>query len=217
MKCIFPLICIFNCSQLHAVIHSSWITRDQLNKQICQFWIDHENVLKNILFCVSSFCNLLVSHRSTWMFAWMEHLFRSCIALKMKLNSDQAESYYWFQSQIRSSDSCQSVLDNAYDMSSLTHFKMEIEAGSKGIPVSSIKYQQALRKYCRLQRMSGTEFSRCVIGSVMTVQSIINWSNLLTVLLQADVCHAYQLLRSLGIPAENIITFMYDDIANNPQ
>ena len=32
---------------------------------------------------------------------------------------------------------------------------------------------------------------------------------------QADVCHAYQLLRRHGIPAERIITMMYDDIANN--
>ncbi|KAF7246423.1 hypothetical protein EG68_09566 [Paragonimus skrjabini miyazakii] len=32
---------------------------------------------------------------------------------------------------------------------------------------------------------------------------------------QSDVCHAYQILTGLGIPKENIITFMYDDIANN--
>uniref|UniRef100_T1KZI8 legumain n=1 Tax=Tetranychus urticae TaxID=32264 RepID=T1KZI8_TETUR len=31
---------------------------------------------------------------------------------------------------------------------------------------------------------------------------------------QADVCHAYQVLRSHGVPAENIIVMMYDDIAN---
>lgn len=34
---------------------------------------------------------------------------------------------------------------------------------------------------------------------------------------QADVCHAYQVLRKHGIPAENIITLMYDDIANNTE
>ncbi|XP_053200669.1 legumain-like [Panonychus citri] len=34
---------------------------------------------------------------------------------------------------------------------------------------------------------------------------------------QADVCHAYQLLRSHGVPAENIIVMMYDDIANNKE
>ncbi|XLT63984.1 hypothetical protein HN873_020508, partial [Arachis hypogaea] len=30
---------------------------------------------------------------------------------------------------------------------------------------------------------------------------------------QADICHAYQLLRSGGVKEENIIVFMYDDIA----
>jgi len=34
---------------------------------------------------------------------------------------------------------------------------------------------------------------------------------------QADVCHAYQILHSHGIPDENIIVMMYDDIANNEQ
>ncbi|XP_024525527.1 vacuolar-processing enzyme beta-isozyme [Selaginella moellendorffii] len=32
---------------------------------------------------------------------------------------------------------------------------------------------------------------------------------------QADVCHAYQLLRRGGMREENIVVFMYDDIANN--
>ncbi|KHG10620.1 Vacuolar-processing enzyme [Gossypium arboreum] len=34
---------------------------------------------------------------------------------------------------------------------------------------------------------------------------------------QADVCHAYQLLRKGGLKDENIIVFMYDDIAYNVQ
>ncbi|KAA3676442.1 legumain [Paragonimus westermani] len=34
---------------------------------------------------------------------------------------------------------------------------------------------------------------------------------------QSDVCHAYQILTGLGVPKENIITFMYDDIAKNPK
>ncbi|CAH1434804.1 unnamed protein product [Lactuca virosa] len=33
---------------------------------------------------------------------------------------------------------------------------------------------------------------------------------------QADVCHAYQILTKGGLKDENIIVFMYDDIANNP-
>ncbi|CAH8468748.1 unnamed protein product [Schistosoma turkestanicum] len=34
---------------------------------------------------------------------------------------------------------------------------------------------------------------------------------------QADVCHAYHVLRSKGIKPEHIITMMYDDIAHNPE
>ncbi|XVF35368.1 hypothetical protein REPUB_Repub18cG0139600 [Reevesia pubescens] len=34
---------------------------------------------------------------------------------------------------------------------------------------------------------------------------------------QADVCHAYQLLRKGGLKEENIIVFMYDDIAYNEE
>lgn len=32
---------------------------------------------------------------------------------------------------------------------------------------------------------------------------------------QADVCHAYQILKNGGLKDENIIVFMYDDIANH--
>uniref|UniRef100_A0A7N0V2H5 legumain n=1 Tax=Kalanchoe fedtschenkoi TaxID=63787 RepID=A0A7N0V2H5_KALFE len=34
---------------------------------------------------------------------------------------------------------------------------------------------------------------------------------------QSDVCHAYQILRNGGLRDENIIIFMYDDIAYNPE
>jgi len=34
---------------------------------------------------------------------------------------------------------------------------------------------------------------------------------------QADVCHSYQVLHDHGIPDENIVVMMYDDIANNAQ
>jgi len=34
---------------------------------------------------------------------------------------------------------------------------------------------------------------------------------------QADVCHAYQILHAHGIPDENIIVMMYDDLAKNSQ
>ncbi len=31
------------------------------------------------------------------------------------------------------------------------------------------------------------------------------------------VCHAYHILIKSGVPASNIITFLYDDVANDPQ
>lgn len=34
--------------------------------------------------------------------------------------------------------------------------------------------------------------------------------------IQADTCHAYQILHKNGIPDENIVVMMYDDIANDP-
>ncbi|XP_049863688.1 legumain-like [Schistocerca gregaria] len=34
---------------------------------------------------------------------------------------------------------------------------------------------------------------------------------------QADVCHAFQILRKNGIPEENIIVMMYDDVANSSE
>lgn len=33
--------------------------------------------------------------------------------------------------------------------------------------------------------------------------------------IQADVCHAYQILKKGGLKDENIVVFMYDDIAYN--
>lgn len=34
---------------------------------------------------------------------------------------------------------------------------------------------------------------------------------------QADICHAYQLVKSHGIPEDNIITMMYNDVVNDPK
>lgn len=33
--------------------------------------------------------------------------------------------------------------------------------------------------------------------------------------MQADVCHAYQILKRGGLKEENIVVFMYDDIAKS--
>ena len=39
----------------------------------------------------------------------------------------------------------------------------------------------------------------------------------LSVCMQADVCHAYKILRDNKVKTERIITMMVDDIANNPE
>lgn len=37
----------------------------------------------------------------------------------------------------------------------------------------------------------------------------------MTSIFQADVCHAFQILKKGGLREENIIVFMYDDIASD--
>ncbi|XP_049378180.1 vacuolar-processing enzyme-like [Solanum stenotomum] len=55
------------------------------------------------------------------------------------------------------------------------------------------------------QESQGTKWAVLVAGSN-------GWDNYRH---QADVCHAYQLLKDGGLKDENIIVFMYDDIAHN--
>ncbi|XP_074264917.1 vacuolar-processing enzyme beta-isozyme [Silene latifolia] len=52
---------------------------------------------------------------------------------------------------------------------------------------------------------NGTRWAVLVAGS----QGFGNYRH------QADVCHAYQVLKKGGLKDENIVVFMYDDIANN--
>ncbi|KNA12703.1 hypothetical protein SOVF_123500 [Spinacia oleracea] len=54
--------------------------------------------------------------------------------------------------------------------------------------------------------VDGTTWALLVAGS----QGFGNYRH------QADVCHAYQILKRGGLKEENIVVFMYDDIANNP-
>ncbi|KAL0484459.1 legumain [Acrasis kona] len=63
-----------------------------------------------------------------------------------------------------------------------------------------------------------------VCALIATVQAGQNWAVLVAgsdgfynYRHQSDVCHAYQVLKKKGIPDSNIIVFMKDDIANNPQ
>jgi len=60
-----------------------------------------------------------------------------------------------------------------------------------------------------------------VLASLETVYAV-NWALLVAgssgyynYRHQADICHAYQILHKNGIPDENIVVMMYDDIANN--
>ena len=44
------------------------------------------------------------------------------------------------------------------------------------------------------------------------------WSTLCSPLfVQADVCHAYQILHAHGLSDDHIVVMMYDDIANNEE
>jgi legumain len=52
---------------------------------------------------------------------------------------------------------------------------------------------------------TGTQWAVLVAGS----QGFQNYRH------QADICHSYQILKKGGLKDENIIVFMYDDIANN--
>ncbi|KAM0938251.1 putative legumain protein [Dioscorea sansibarensis] len=54
---------------------------------------------------------------------------------------------------------------------------------------------------------AGTKWAVLVAGS----RGYINYRH------QADVCHAYQILKKGGLKDENIIVFMYDDIAHNKE
>ncbi|KAF2286263.1 hypothetical protein GH714_012947 [Hevea brasiliensis] len=64
--------------------------------------------------------------------------------------------------------------------------------------------------------------SRDIVGDVIRLPSEASSSNIVKTHIElfidkikADVCHAYQLLRKGGLKEENIIVFMYDDIAYN--
>ena len=57
---------------------------------------------------------------------------------------------------------------------------------------------------CLLQNMLYANIMTAYLGNNGTLDA---W--------QADVCHAYQILRKGGVEEENIVVFMYDDIAHN--
>ncbi|KER18696.1 hypothetical protein T265_15884, partial [Opisthorchis viverrini] len=59
--------------------------------------------------------------------------------------------------------------------------------------------------------------SACLLWPPYPTLPVIINSRVICVLIQADVFHAYQLVRKNNVPAKNIITFAYDDIASNPK
>ena len=54
---------------------------------------------------------------------------------------------------------------------------------------------------------SADNFAVIVVGS----SSYMNYRH------HADACHAYQILKKGGVPAENIVTMMYDDVASDSE
>ncbi|KAH7651273.1 Peptidase C13 legumain protein [Dioscorea alata] len=60
---------------------------------------------------------------------------------------------------------------------------------------------------CSGECKAGTKWAVLVAGSM----GYLNYRH------QADVCHAYQILKKGGLKDENIIVFMYDDIAHNKE
>lgn len=43
------------------------------------------------------------------------------------------------------------------------------------------------------------------------------WMEIKLYWFQADISHAYQILKKHGIPADRIVTMMYDDLAHSPK
>ncbi|XP_050229524.2 vacuolar-processing enzyme [Mercurialis annua] len=74
-----------------------------------------------------------------------------------------------------------------------------------GILMSTEKFERAAAGVHDDDELGSTRWAVLVAGS----KGFENYRH------QADVCHAYQLLRKGGLKEENIIVFMYDDIANN--
>ncbi|XP_039115632.1 vacuolar-processing enzyme-like [Dioscorea cayenensis subsp. rotundata] len=75
---------------------------------------------------------------------------------------------------------------------------------------SSVKLPWNLRDDstdCSDEDKAGTKWAVLVAGS----RGYLNYRH------QADVCHAYQILKKGGLKDENIIVFMYDDIAHNKE
>ncbi|KAL4238849.1 hypothetical protein ACF0H5_003556 [Mactra antiquata] len=74
---------------------------------------------------------------------------------------------------------------------------------------SSLKFEKFVQEFQQNEPLEdgGKHWALLVAGS----NGYFNYRH------QADVCHAYQILHSHGIPDDNIIVMMYDDIADNKE
>ncbi|KAM0935084.1 putative legumain protein [Dioscorea sansibarensis] len=72
--------------------------------------------------------------------------------------------------------------------------------------VAGGRWDSAIRMPTEKEDEVGTRWAVLVAGS----NGYVNYRH------QADVCHAYRLLKKGGLKEENIVMFMYDDIAGNP-
>ncbi|PAN17745.1 hypothetical protein PAHAL_3G153500 [Panicum hallii] len=71
---------------------------------------------------------------------------------------------------------------------------------------SGARWQDFLRLPSEGDGAAGTRWAILIAGS----NGYYNYRH------QADVCHAYQIMRKGGLKDENIVVFMYDDIAGSP-
>ncbi|KAI3867018.1 hypothetical protein MKW92_004502 [Papaver armeniacum] len=72
-------------------------------------------------------------------------------------------------------------------------------------PVEVNSHYSKVHEFINNKKSQGTRWAVLIAGS----NGFINYRH------QADVCHAYQILKKGGLKDENIVVMMYDDIANN--
>ncbi|XP_010526069.1 PREDICTED: vacuolar-processing enzyme gamma-isozyme-like [Tarenaya hassleriana] len=89
-------------------------------------------------------------------------------------------------------------------------------SGGRDVPGDVIKLPSEASRFFRPTGSAGSGDDDSTVGTrwaVLVAGSNGYWNYRH----QADVCHAYQLLRKGGLKEENIVVFMYDDIANNEE
>ncbi|XAR69269.1 Legumain [Bertholletia excelsa] len=88
-----------------------------------------------------------------------------------------------------------------------------VVAGSRGIPDNLIRLPTEASRFFRPGGNDADDDSTVTRWAVLVAGSNGYWNYRH----QADVCHAYQLLKKGGLKDENIVVFMYDDVAFNAE